>query len=736
MSRPIRVLIVEDSEDDATLLVRELRRGGFEPEFMRLDTPEAMTAALADQKWDLVISDYTMPHFSGVAALDLLKASDIDIPFIIVSGSIGEDVAVAAMKAGAHDYLMKGNVQRLVPSIERELREAEVRYQRNQAEMKVRQNGERFQALYEINLAITSTLDLRAVLNVLLEKIDIVLPYFATTVRLFNKETRELDAVACRNINEKEWKKIRHKELRGLPKIVLENRIPITVSNVQTDPRNAASDFARTEGLISYLGVPLIAKDQVLGLIAFYTKVPHSFADDEIEFLTTLAGQAAVAIHNSQLFEQVRVSSEKLDATNQRLEQSLKDLSRLYAAIAPLSPTESVNEMLEGIVERLEEATGADSVLIRLADKETKRFYRTAQRGFPDYYLKAIETAPPGGAAEMVLRRSEAIIASDIAADPRLKGKVQLQAGLRSCALLPLIVKDDVRGIVHLASRELGCFDEGHKDNLMAIARLMGIVLENRDLFDALRTSMNALERSNKVKDEFLNITSHELRTPLNVMMGYTGLLRNGAFGDISPAQDNALKIVTNQSKELLNVVSDILRATQIGSGDIKTDRVKTELGQFLNELQTEYELPLDKQLTIHWDYPSDLPIVDTDGEKLKHILQNLLNNAIKFTDNGHVRISARYLRQTKAVQFDVADTGIGIAEDSLPIIFDMFRQADGSDCRSHGGVGLGLYVVRKYTDLLGGTIKVQSELGKGSVFTVIVPAEFQTGSQNLSADS
>ena len=103
MSNPLRVLIVEDSENDSLLLVRDLRRGGFEPEFERVCTAEAMASALGNQKWDLIISDYTMPDFSGIAALEILKQSALDIPFIVVSGSIGEDVAVAAMKAGAHD---------------------------------------------------------------------------------------------------------------------------------------------------------------------------------------------------------------------------------------------------------------------------------------------------------------------------------------------------------------------------------------------------------------------------------------------------------------------------------------------------------------------------------------------------------------------------------------------------------------------------------------------------------
>lgn len=134
MSRPLRVLVVEDSEDDAQLILRELRRGGFEPDFERVETAEAMRAALEDRKWDIVIADYRMPQFSAPAALEQLNASGIDVPFIIVSGTIGEETAVAALKAGAHDFLIKSKLARLIPAIERELREAEMRRERRQLE--------------------------------------------------------------------------------------------------------------------------------------------------------------------------------------------------------------------------------------------------------------------------------------------------------------------------------------------------------------------------------------------------------------------------------------------------------------------------------------------------------------------------------------------------------------------------------------------------------------------------
>lgn len=145
MSKPLRVLIVEDSEDDTDLIVYQLERGGYAPIYQRVDSPAAMTAALEQQQWDVVLADHSLPRFSGRAALTLLQEKGLDLPFIIVSGSIGDEVAVAAMKAGAHDYLMKGNLSRLVPAVDRELQEAASRRDRQQIQSELRDSEDRWQ---------------------------------------------------------------------------------------------------------------------------------------------------------------------------------------------------------------------------------------------------------------------------------------------------------------------------------------------------------------------------------------------------------------------------------------------------------------------------------------------------------------------------------------------------------------------------------------------------------------
>ena len=159
MTTPLRLLIVEDSVDDALLAIRELKRAGYDVVHERVETAAQMKEALAQHTWDFVIADYSLPQFSGIAALELLKSTGLDIPFVIVSGSIGEDVAVDVMKAGANDYMMKNNVKRLIPSLERELRDAEGRRKRRQAEEALHDSEARKAAIFDSALDCIISID-------------------------------------------------------------------------------------------------------------------------------------------------------------------------------------------------------------------------------------------------------------------------------------------------------------------------------------------------------------------------------------------------------------------------------------------------------------------------------------------------------------------------------------------------------------------------------------------------
>jgi signal transduction histidine kinase len=171
----------------------------------------------------------------------------------------------------------------------------------------------------------------------------------------------------------------------------------------------------------------------------------------------------------------------------------------------------------------------------------------------------------------------------------------------------------------------------------------------------------------------------------------------------------------------LLTLINGILEITKIESGTVTLFKDRIDLSEFMAENRSDYMMPMDKDLILQWEF-SDLPLITSDRMKLKQILTNLINNAIKFTDHGRVTISAQMINLERTLEFKVADTGCGIPDELLPFIFDKFRQIDSTTTRNHSGAGLGLYIVRTFVELLDGTISVQSRVGDGSVFTIHLP--------------
>jgi signal transduction histidine kinase len=223
-------------------------------------------------------------------------------------------------------------------------------------------------------------------------------------------------------------------------------------------------------------------------------------------------------------------------------------------------------------------------------------------------------------------------------------------------------------------------------------------------------------------KKEVLDIVSHEFRTPLTLIIGYAQAVKARVFGEVTTEQEEALGKILRQSDNLLYMVNAMLDLARIGAGELSAEREEFSVVELLRELRVDREAPLDKLVTLQWLIPDDLPTMCSDKAKLRIILQNLINNAIKFTDEGTIQVSTRQTPDRKRIEFEVADSGIGISKETVPFIFDKFRQADSSSTRQRGGVGLGLHIVRVFTESLGGTVSVKSQLGKGSTFTLVLP--------------
>jgi PAS domain S-box-containing protein len=231
------------------------------------------------------------------------------------------------------------------------------------------------------------------------------------------------------------------------------------------------------------------------------------------------------------------------------------------------------------------------------------------------------------------------------------------------------------------------------------------------------------LERAYRHKSEFLASMSHELRTPINALLGYTALLRERIYGDLTPRQDEALQRMQSSSGHLLELVNDILDLARIEAGRMPVHLEAVLLGELVGSVVDSVEpLARAKALELRVDVPADLPALITDRTRVKQIVLNLLSNAVKFTREGGVSLTARPLAAGEGVELEVADTGIGIEPAALAGIFDDFRQVDQSSTREFGGTGLGLSIVRKLLGLLGGSIRVESAPSVGSTFTVTLP--------------
>ncbi|HEV2148107.1 MAG TPA: ATP-binding protein [Longimicrobiaceae bacterium] len=238
-----------------------------------------------------------------------------------------------------------------------------------------------------------------------------------------------------------------------------------------------------------------------------------------------------------------------------------------------------------------------------------------------------------------------------------------------------------------------------------------------------LQWQSRELERAYQLKSEFLASMSHELRTPINALLGYTSLMRDRIYGEITQRQEEALDRMYAASQHLLELVNDVLDLAKIEAGKMPVHLERVDIAKVIQELAATVEpMVRQKELQYRQELAPELPILETDRTKVKQILLNLLSNAVKFTHRGEIRVTARRAPDGDGVEVEVADSGIGIPPEHVENIFEDFRQVDQSSTREYGGTGLGLSITQKLLKLLGGTIRLESRMGEGSTFTVRLP--------------
>ncbi|HEX2385029.1 MAG TPA: GAF domain-containing sensor histidine kinase, partial [Candidatus Binatia bacterium] len=425
----------------------------------------------------------------------------------------------------------------------------------------------------------------------------------------------------------------------------------------------------------------------------------------------------------------------------QQLEDGNRMLSALHAAAAAASQSLDLNRVLKAVIEKITDVFGFHTTQVHIYDpRRGELVLRGSNDGNADAGRSVRSFRLGQGIVGRVAATGKPLIFEDIQTDVRYDelshSKRGGRRGHRFFGVFPIRGKHQNLGTLACTGVEPRHLTPSEVTLIEALTDQLAVAIDNSQLYDELKQKVDELERANKVKDEFLSVMSHELRTPLNVVIGYAGLLREGMLGATSPEQNKALDKLVSRTSDLLSMITSILYAASIDANEVRVEQDQFALGEFLDDVKRGYAGRPGKPVEIDWDYAADLPVVFSDRDKVKCILQNLIGNAIKFTDVGRVTVSARAAHTERVdggrngsgrasarwMEFKVSDTGIGIAEEKLPVIFEKFRQADSSETRQYGGVGLGLYIAKRFAELLGGKISVETALGRGSTFTVKLP--------------
>jgi len=484
--------------------------------------------------------------------------------------------------------------------------------------------------------------------------------------------------------------------------------IPGGETVIVDDVRQLAPPFAqlaRSVGATSIMVAPMQVGATAIGAMAVYrTQASGLFGREDSELFTGICKQVGMAMRSVQLFQAQQgeyAVTRALAKAGQRL-------------ITSLGSTTLANEIC-GLTREL---VGCDRSYIILQDPADGAFVPAANDGESSETWESMRVVRvPGAMIQSLaaqLERSE-VLAVDANEATNGWSKVMARHGLRQILYAPIWRGRELSGLqIAAQGTDARPFSDTQRRIAAGIAQLGSIALENARL-------LNELDEANRLKSEFVATMSHELRTPLNIIMGYNGLVIDGEFGAISEEQNEILQRVNYSALQLLGLINNLLDLGRLEVGQERLAYSECDVGMLLKDVLKE---TVENQANplVHFDYYSetDLPTLFTDTVKLRVVVRNLLANAVKFTADG--RIALRLVRVSDEIEISVSDTGVGVASEVLPFIFEAFRQGEDSMTRNFGGVGLGLYIARRLVELLGGTISVESTLGEGSCFRVRLP--------------
>jgi len=480
----------------------------------------------------------------------------------------------------------------------------------------------------------------------------------------------------------------------------------------------------KVSGTRTMLVTPLLREGVPIGTINIRRQEVRPFSEKHVTLLETFADQAVIAIENVRLFQE-------LEARTQQLARSVEELKALGDVGQAVSSTLDLQTVLSTIVARAVQLSGTDCGIIYEFDEATKEFHLRASYQMEEELVKAYRATPlhlgegvTGRAAETKMPTQITELREEQEFATRGMRPILTRLGYRSLLAVPLLLDQKIRGALTIYRRRAGDFAPEIVNLLRTFATQSVLAIQNARLFREIETKSRELEAANRHKSEFLANVSHELRTPLNAIIGFSEVLGERLFGELNEKQAEYTDDILSSGRHLLSLINDILDLSKIEAGRMELEITTFDLPMAIeNALLLVRERASRHGIKFHRAIDERLGDFIGDERKVKQILVNLLSNAVKFTpEGGQIKVDAGL--GDSAVIVSVTDTGIGIAKEDQEAIFEEFRQASGNYAQKREGTGLGLTLTRRFVEMHGGKIWVESEIGKGSKFTFTLPVK------------